>query len=113
MFNQCTNCVFKVGFHQNKQVHKVHVEKRLNEIVNRLNKTKVERTDVDLRAEREERDRKEREDKKAMMRQQRKLQEEADKERMAEQEARSYDRIMHTEQMRSNKDGGSDSDDFM
>ena len=38
------------------------VEKRINEIVNRLNKTKEERF-PDLRMEREERDREEREDK--------------------------------------------------
>ena len=39
----------------------MHVEKRLNEIVNRLNKTRNE-VEIDYRAEREERDRKERDD---------------------------------------------------
>ena len=42
-----------------KQVKTVTVEKKLNEIVNRLNKTCEERQ-PDLRAEREERDRQER-----------------------------------------------------
>jgi len=33
----------QVGFHRQKEVKKVHVEKRINEIINRLNKTKVEK----------------------------------------------------------------------
>jgi len=33
----------QVGFHRQKEVRKVHVEKRINEIINRLNKTRVER----------------------------------------------------------------------
>lgn len=33
----------QVTFHNNKKVKRVFVEKRLNEVVNRLNKTKVER----------------------------------------------------------------------
>ncbi|XP_040931303.1 coiled-coil domain-containing protein 25 isoform X2 [Gossypium hirsutum] len=41
-----------VGFHNSKMVRTVRVEKRINEIVNRLNKTKVERK-PDLKAERE------------------------------------------------------------
>lgn len=41
------------------QVRKIRLEKRINEIVNRLNKTKVE-SHPDFRLEREERDRQER-----------------------------------------------------
>ncbi|CAO3691368.1 unnamed protein product [Rhizopus microsporus] len=33
----------QVTFHNHKKVKRVHVEKRINEVVNRLNKTKVER----------------------------------------------------------------------
>ncbi|KAJ6844142.1 coiled-coil domain-containing protein 25 isoform X2 [Iris pallida] len=44
--------VGQVGFHNSKMVRTVKVEKRLNEVVNRLNKTKVERK-PDLKAERE------------------------------------------------------------
>ena len=33
----------QVGFHRQKEVRKVHVEKRINETINRLNKTRVER----------------------------------------------------------------------
>ena len=57
--------VGQVGFHHQKEVRTISVEKRINDIVNRLNKTKEERTEVDFRAEREERDRLEREDQKA------------------------------------------------
>lgn len=32
----------QVSFHRQKDVRKVHVEKRTNEIINRLNKTRVE-----------------------------------------------------------------------
>jgi hypothetical protein len=33
----------QIGFHRPKQVKKILVEKRANEIINRLNKTKVEK----------------------------------------------------------------------
>jgi hypothetical protein len=49
----------QVGFKDSKAVKKIHVEKRENAIVNRLNKTKVEKF-PDLRQERMERDREER-----------------------------------------------------
>ena len=51
-------CDFDIMF----QVRKVKVERRINEVVNRLNKTKTEQLNVDLRGQREERDRAERED---------------------------------------------------
>lgn len=44
----------QVGFKDNKKVKRVYVEKRENAIVNRLNKTKVEKL-PDLAMEREER----------------------------------------------------------
>lgn len=50
----------QVTFHNNKKVKRVFVDKRLNEVVNRLNKTKVERfPDLQLeRIQREKIDRK-------------------------------------------------------
>ncbi|KAG2176705.1 hypothetical protein INT44_007369 [Umbelopsis vinacea] len=45
----------QVTFHNNKQVKRVYVEKRANEIVNRLNKTKVEKF-PDLAQEKVQRD---------------------------------------------------------
>lgn len=48
--------VMQVGFHSNKLVTKVKVEKRINEVINRLNRTKQELY-PDLAAERETYDR--------------------------------------------------------
>ena len=69
------------------QVKKVKVERRINEIVNRLNKTKEERLNVDLRGEREERDRREREDEKKKQRdiKQKEKEEDKRKQELAEQ----------------------------
>ena len=53
-----------MGFHNHKRVKKIRVEKRENVIINRLNKTKVEKEHVDFRGQREERDSKERQAKK-------------------------------------------------
>ena len=49
----------QIGFHKQKQVKRVHVEKRINEIINRLNKTKVEKS-PDLAAEKAEFEKEER-----------------------------------------------------
>ena len=54
----------QIGFHRPKQVKKVHVEKRINEVVNRLNKTKVENF-PDLAAEKAEFEKEERRKEKA------------------------------------------------
>ncbi|KAJ7373868.1 Coiled-coil domain-containing protein 25 [Desmophyllum pertusum] len=61
--------VGQVGFYSNKEVRIIKIEKRINEIVNRLNKTKEEKF-PNLRDEREERDRLEREDGKQKLREQ-------------------------------------------
>jgi len=90
----------------------VHAEKRLNEIVNRLNKTKVERK-PDLRTEREERDAKERAKTKEIERNRRKAEREAEEKRQEEAERRSYANLMKSENMTTNYDDGNDSDDFM
>jgi hypothetical protein len=45
----------QVTFFNHKKVKRVHVEKRINEIVNRLNKTKVER-EVDYQHEKIQRE---------------------------------------------------------
>ncbi|KAK2725141.1 coiled-coil domain-containing protein 25-like [Artemia franciscana] len=101
----------QVGFHKDKEVYKIRVEKRINEIVNRLNKTKEIR-EVDLRAVREARDAAEREDKKRLLREQNQREKEEEKRRKEEAEQRSYDKLLKVESMQSNKDGN-DSDDFM
>ncbi|KAK7101337.1 coiled-coil domain-containing protein 25-like [Littorina saxatilis] len=105
--------VGQVGFHKDKEVRKVRVEKRLNEVVNRLNKTKEDRPNVDLRSEREARDRNEREDQKKKQQELKKKEKEEEKRRAEAAEVKSYSTLMKSENMTSNRDGGSDSDDFM
>nr|CAG4645193.1 EOG090X0G3O [Leptodora kindtii] len=105
--------VGQVGFFKEKEVRKIRVEKRINEIINRLNKTKTERK-PDLRFEREDRDRRERDDKKRLMREQKEREREEEKRKQAEAELRSYDRLLKPNNMKSNQDDdGNDSDDFM
>lgn len=105
--------VGQVGIHKEKEVRKIRVAKKSNEIVNRLNKTKTE-THPDFRAEREKRDREEREDKKRLLREQREREKEEEKRKKEEAELRSYSTLMKTENMTTNTSGeGNDSDDFM
>ncbi|XP_044266922.1 coiled-coil domain-containing protein 25 [Tribolium madens] len=103
--------VGQVGFHKEKEVRKIKVAKRVNEIVNRLNKTKREEH-PDFRAEREKRDRLEREDKKKVLREQKEREKEDEKRKKEEAELKSYNSLMSTENM-SKYDDGNDSDDFM
>nr|CAG4650567.1 EOG090X0G3O [Sida crystallina] len=104
--------VGQVGFYREREVRKIRVEKRMNEIVNRLNKTKVDRK-PDLRGEREERDRKERDDKKRVLKEQKEREREDEKRRQQEAELRSYDKLLKPSRMTTNKDDGNDSDEFM
>jgi len=107
--------VGQVGFYKDKEVRKIRVAKRDNVIINRLNKTKREAklTTEEFRAEREKRDKLERDEKKKVFKQLEEQKKEEEKKRKEEADLRSYDRLMNTEQMTSNKDGGDDSDDFM
>nr|CAG4642868.1 EOG090X0G3O [Evadne anonyx] len=105
--------VGQVGFYREKEVRKIRVEKRVNEIVNRLNKTKVEKK-PNLREQRELRDREERDIKKQLLKEMKEREREDDKRKQADAELRSYDRLMKASSMKTNKDGdGNDSDDFM
>lgn len=79
--------VGQVGFHKEKEVRKIHVAKRLNALVNRLNKTKRSEQ-VNFRLAREERDRKEREDKKRILREQKEKEKQEEKQRQDEAEIR-------------------------
>ena len=80
--------------------------------MNRLNKTKIEKQ-VDFRAEREDRDRMEREERKRVFKKEEDAKKDEEKARADAAELRSYSNLMTDEKMSSNKDGGSDSDDFM
>ena len=72
------------------QVTKITVDKRINEIVNRLNKTKEE-THPDFREEREARDRRKREDLRAKQREQEKREKEERERKAKEAELRFVD----------------------
>lgn len=95
--------VGQVSFHDDKRVKKIRVEKKMNEIVNRLNKTKQERF-PDLKLERESYDREQREEKKKFMKE-KQMQEEEEKLRFKkEKELKSYGNIMQEEHMVSAKE---------
>ncbi|KIK40856.1 hypothetical protein CY34DRAFT_806787 [Suillus luteus UH-Slu-Lm8-n1] len=89
--------VGQVSFHSDKQVKRVHVPKRENVIVNRLNKTKVER-DVDHEQERVDRIKKENAEKRTAAAQMKKAEAELAKTREAEKAARSYDLLFEVEE---------------
>lgn len=101
----------QVAYHNEKAVKMVRVERRKNEIVNRLNRTKTEEN-PDFRAEREKRDAKDREEQKAKLRAQKELEKELERKRLEEEQLRSYTSLLKSENMKSNQDNGNDSDDF-
>ncbi|KAL6556607.1 Coiled-coil domain-containing protein 25 [Orobanche gracilis] len=95
--------VGQVGFHNSKMVRTVRVEKRINEVVNRLNKTRVERT-PDLKAEREAVNAAERAERKQQLRDKKRREELERLEKERQAESRSYKNLMVAEKMTSNKD---------
>lgn len=104
--------VGQVGFHNDKEVRKVRVEKRHNDVVNRLQKTKEEKF-PDLRADREQRDHREAVEKRKKIQQEKQREKEEIRKRKEQAELRSYASLMKPENMTSNFDSGNDSDDFM
>lgn len=103
--------VGQVGFHSSKMVRTVRVEKKINEIVNRLNKTKVERK-PDLKAEREAVAAAERAERKHQLREKKRREEIERLEKEKQSELRSYKGLMVAENMTSNKDIASGSKSF-
>ncbi|XP_051581109.1 coiled-coil domain-containing protein 25-like isoform X2 [Myxocyprinus asiaticus] len=103
--------VGQIGFHRQKEVKIVAVEKKINEIVNRLEKTKEERY-PDLAAEKESRDREERNEKKAQIQEQKKREKDEMKKKKDMEELRNYSSLMKSDNMTTNEDCY-DSDDFM
>ncbi|GFP94478.1 coiled-coil domain-containing protein 25 [Phtheirospermum japonicum] len=95
--------VGQVGFYSSKAVRTVRVEKRINEIVNRLNKTKVERQ-PDLKAEREAVNAAEKAERKQQMRDKKRHEELEKLEKDRQAELRSYKNLMVADKMTSNKD---------
>jgi len=93
--------VGQIGFFDNKQVTKVGHVKKNNEVVNKLNKTKVE-SYPDLSAERDARDAIKRREGKERAREAKKEQLEEERRKKEDEELRSYDRIMDEDKMQSN-----------
>ncbi|KAL2752952.1 hypothetical protein ACRALDRAFT_1036370 [Sodiomyces alcalophilus JCM 7366] len=109
--------VGQVSFKDPRKVKRIHVAQRENPIVNRLNKTKVERK-PDLEQEREERQKELRRREQAALQARRKEEARLAQERKAKkwQKDHAYDEIFTEENMEasSNQNRGSDwEDDFM
>jgi len=105
----------QIGFHKQKKVKIAWVERRVNETVNRLNKTKEERH-PDLQQEKEERDRLERDEAKKVLKEKLRLEKLEKEKNKEEKKLRSYTGMFEESQMTSNQcdgDHDSDSDDFM
>ncbi|XP_033991503.1 coiled-coil domain-containing protein 25 [Trematomus bernacchii] len=103
--------VGQIGFFRQKEVKLVAVEKKVNEIVNRLERTKDERY-PDLAAEKESRDREERNEKKVQIQEERKKEKDDVRKRKEMDELKHYTSLLVDENMQTNEDGN-DSDDFM
>jgi hypothetical protein len=88
--------VGQVSFHNDKRVKRVHVAKRENPIVNRLNKTKSER-EVDHEQERIDRIKKESAIRRAAAAEKKKADLELARAREADKAARSYDSLFNEE----------------
>ncbi|RAL52929.1 hypothetical protein DM860_007697 [Cuscuta australis] len=94
--------VGQVSFHNPKLVRTVKVEKRINDIINRLNRTKVERK-TDLKAEREAFSAAEKAERKNLLREKKRREEMERLEKERHAELRSYKNLMVAEKMTSNK----------
>ncbi|KAF8230033.1 cytoplasmic protein [Tricholoma matsutake] len=89
--------VGQVSFHNDKRVKRIHVAKRENMIVNRLNKTKVEKA-VDHEQERVDRIKTESAIRRAAATEKAKADLESARAREAEKAARSYDTLFNVEE---------------
>lgn len=105
--------VGQVGFHKESLRRYFTVAKKNNDILKALEKTRVEKNDVNFQALREERDAEERRQKK------RDLLDDQERKRVEEEEARkaadlqSYTSLMKESNMRTNDEVVPDEDDFM
>ncbi|XP_012561125.1 coiled-coil domain-containing protein 25 [Hydra vulgaris] len=104
--------VGQVGFHNDKDVRYAMVEKKCNEIINRLNKTKVER-EINYRLLREDRDREERTKERAKQLEEKALNKLKEEQKRERENLTSYASLMDENNMRSNIDDPIDEDDFM
>ena len=107
--------VGQVAYHDNKAVKYLTVEKRINAVINRLEKTKIVKNNVDLRAEREERDKKERAKQHKILKEQKRREKEELDRKEEQKRLQSYESVMKSDKMTSNKEltGQNIDDDFM
>ena len=103
----------QVGFHNDQAVKRRTVEKKVNEIINRLNKTKEEKEDVNFCALREARDAEDRKKLRIQQQEEKALKKEREVQNMKEKELKSYSTLMVEDNMCSNIDNPIDEDDFM
>lgn len=106
--------VGQIGFHKQKAVKTIFVEKRVNETVNRLNKTKKEKF-PDLQQEKENRDREERNEAKKVFKEKLREEKEQLEREKEEKKLKSYTSLFDGAEMVKNNqfNNDSDSDDFM
>ncbi|KII91035.1 hypothetical protein PLICRDRAFT_90742 [Plicaturopsis crispa FD-325 SS-3] len=108
--------VGQVSFHSDKRVKRVHVAKRENVIVNRLNRTKVEKQ-VDHEQERVDRIKSENAARRAAANEKKKADLELARQREADKAARSYDSLFNVEdedeEQKPRKTGRELEEDFM
>mmetsp|Transcript_18926 Transcript_18926/g.32807 ORF Transcript_18926/g.32807 Transcript_18926/m.32807 type:complete len:208 (-) Transcript_18926:823-1446(-) len=105
--------VGQVSFHHTKDVRYIKVETKVNEIVNRLNKTKVEKHFDLMAAKMDHMKELNRVSRNAAVERERQEKEEQER-RRKEKEAMSYDNMMNDELMTSNKCVGENyEDEFM
>ncbi|KAF5837895.1 DUF814-domain-containing protein [Dunaliella salina] len=94
----------QVSFHNEKAIKKVKVERKVNEILNRLEKTRTEVEKPDLEGEKERYDAKKRSEHKAQVRNAKEEEKALKAEQMKEKELREYRNLMKEENMLSNKE---------
>ncbi|NWT60807.1 CCD25 protein, partial [Erythrocercus mccallii] len=94
--------VGQIGFHRQKEVRSLRVERRPSEQLRRLERTRVERF-PDLAAERECRDREERGRRRQQLQELRREQRQELRQRQEAEELRSYSSLMKAENMSSNQ----------
>lgn len=96
----------QVTFHSKKLLKFVMVEKRINEIVNRLNRTKTDDKQVDWAADKARRLKEEKQRRKVQFEINRQEKEGEEREKEALRQARSYENVFKEEKMTSNKFDG-------
>ena len=104
--------VGQVGFHSEHAVKRCKIEKRINAIVNRLNKTE-KKEDIDYRAERDARDAKERQKQRAIEKTKKEAEKKDADEKERQRRLRNYEDVEEDDAPNNQDDNGNLSDDFM